>query len=216
LSDETNGEVEPYNTYPLKTDSDKARAVIEAIIFKMSDQQISERTGMKLSEVKRIRGNAEAILTADSLKNIDDARRSELYKLDMVEREAYEALQFSKNPEIISEEREEEGGQFGDKTSRMKRMRYRTAEAAYMKVILECIDQRCKILGLHAAKKIDITVEYNKYVVETVVPVMELFCEQENLPLASIERLGGMLEAAFKTNPFSFGNSRASGRKLIG
>jgi hypothetical protein len=102
--------------------------------------------------------------------NIDTADRLaiELAKIDATERRAWEALKKSDKPfEVEGGDRREEppGPATGSgngtpavvKTRTSYRRESRVADPRYMEVILKCIERRCKILGLDAPTRAELS-----------------------------------------------------------
>lgn len=82
------------------------------------------------------------------LTNMDDAMSEQLAKLDLVEREAHDAWEKSK---LDAQVRRVTSGPDG--RIRVSERRGQYGDPRFKEIILKCIAQRCKILGLEAPTK---------------------------------------------------------------
>lgn len=107
----------------------------------LSQQQISY-------DLKIIR--AEWLQSA--IRNFDEAKAIELAKIDAVELEYWTAWKRStEDKEITYSERSEKGSKEGE------RREGQSGNPAFLDGILKCIERRCKLLGLDAPEKKEIT-----------------------------------------------------------
>jgi hypothetical protein len=87
--------------------------------------------------------------------DINTARSQELARLDEIERECWAAWEESKRPKEATSTRQrrktgdgDEGGTTTQEAGR--RVENREGNSIFMDKILECVDKRCKLLGLYA------------------------------------------------------------------
>lgn len=130
----------------------------------VTQQQISK-------DLKAIR----AAWLVSAVRDFDALKAQELARIDGVEREAWQAWERSRLDKEVSvtEQVEGEGSitvtKFPDGkeiTTRKKLKARITREGqagvpAYLTVILACIERRCKILGLDAPQKFNITIDWD-------------------------------------------------------
>lgn len=128
----------------LQIDADRAR-IAEFLLRGYSQKQIAQ--DLELTEVMVSRDVAaiEQRWKNSPLIDFNEAKRRELARLDMVERMAFEAWEASKEDEKTTVQSGGEGR--GQAVSITKKSR--TGSEAYLRVIIQCVEQRCKILGLH-------------------------------------------------------------------
>jgi hypothetical protein len=88
---------------------------------------------------------------ASSIRDFDILKAEQLAKVDAVEREAWAAWQRSQQPREVTVTEQTDG----EKPSRKASMRRegQAGDPRFLERVQKCIDQRCEILGLHAAKK---------------------------------------------------------------
>lgn len=84
------------------------------------------------------------------LRNFDEARSRELMTLDRIEREAWAEWERSKKDVTIKEVSTDDE----NKKRAKQTQRGQTGAAAYLDVVLRCVDRRCKLLGLDSPTKI--------------------------------------------------------------
>lgn len=91
--------------------------------------------------------------------NLDEAKAKELARLDELERECWAAWEQSKSERTKA--RQETGGKGKDGkatvTKASMEKEQRDGNPAFLQAVLSCIDRRCKLLGLDAATKSELT-----------------------------------------------------------
>lgn len=91
--------------------------------------------------------------------NLDEAKAKELARLDQLERECWAAWTQSKSERTRA--RQETGGKGKDGkatvTKASMEKEARDGNPAFLQAVLSCIDRRCKLLGLDAAAKSELT-----------------------------------------------------------
>jgi len=95
---------------------------------------------------------------ASGVRNLDAAKERELLRLDAVEQEAWEAWRRSQQEQVTTEAETKPGKEEGWRTNRTK-LTKRTGygDARFLTVIENCIVRRCKILGIDAPKKVELS-----------------------------------------------------------
>jgi hypothetical protein len=90
------------------------------------------------------------------LINIDEAKARELARIDRVEREAWAAWERSKleAQTVTVKTRGTRGGQ--PTAERTDKSEGQTGDPSYLRIVQQCIEQRCKILGL-CSSTLDVT-----------------------------------------------------------
>ncbi len=91
--------------------------------------------------------------------NLDEAKAKELARLDELERECWAAWEQSKSERTKA--RQETGGKGKDGkatvTKASMEKEQRDGNPAFLQAVLSCIDRRCKLLGLDAPTKSELT-----------------------------------------------------------
>lgn len=103
---------------------------------------------------------------ASYLQDINVAKAKELARIDRVERAAWDAWEKSKDPARKTEKEKVESEQLdsGDRAfQKHRKVRAKTtemdrdADKEFMKIVQWCVDTRCKILGINAPQRYDIS-----------------------------------------------------------
>ena len=85
-----------------------------------------------------------------SLTDFNQRKAEELARLDRLEREYWNAWIESKKETQVSTTEQTKGGEGGDRLRAVVRKEQQTGNPQYLAGVQSCIEQRCKILGLHA------------------------------------------------------------------
>lgn len=85
-----------------------------------------------------------------AIRDFDSHREEQLAKLDEIEREAWNAWQQSKQDAITHV-----GGISADKTVDKTTTAKQVGDPRYLQIVKDCIERRCKMLGLDAPEKIE-------------------------------------------------------------
>ena len=100
------------------------------------------------------------------LSDVNAAKAKELARVDKIERAAWEEWERSKRTLARTEKEQienEQGGADGKAYNRHRKTRAkkieqeRDADRKFMEIVQWCVDTRCKILGLNAAQRYDIS-----------------------------------------------------------
>lgn len=100
------------------------------------------------------------------LEDVNAMKAKELARIDRIERAAWDEWERSKRTIAKTEKEQVENEQVGKdnvayqkhrKTRAKKVEQERDADKEFMKIIQWCVEQRCKILGLNAAQRYDIS-----------------------------------------------------------
>jgi len=78
-----------------------------------------------------------------------EAKVRVLLELDQIEDEANSAWEQSKEPAVTELTETIDGGEAGTATRTRRTVQYKVGDAKYLHIMLKCIAQRCKILGLY-------------------------------------------------------------------
>jgi len=80
-----------------------------------------------------------------------EAKVRVLLELDQIEDEANSAWEQSKEPAVTELTETIDGGEVGTATRTRRTVQYKVGDAKFLHIMLKCIAQRCKILGLYAS-----------------------------------------------------------------
>jgi len=85
-----------------------------------------------------------------SLHHMTEQKNKELAKLDLIEREAWEAWERSCNPSWAKQENKRVNKNTGamDTTSRIDITRSEVGDPRFLQIMQKCSEQRCRLLGL--------------------------------------------------------------------
>src|SRR5262245_22827380 len=122
--------------------------------------EICERLGMEPGQRSTISRDVKAIKLewrASAVRDFDQAKGRELAKLDALEKEYWEAWERSKAEKQSTRTRRRTrpagGGTATDDEAEVRK-EHRDGNPAFLEGALRCVDKRCEILGLNAAKKV--------------------------------------------------------------
>jgi hypothetical protein len=117
------------------------------------------------SQVRYDAGVIQKQWVEEYLTDINEMKAKELARIDVIEQEAWEAWERSKRTIAKTEKEQVENEQIDKsdtmyqkhrKTRAKKTEQERDADKEFMKIIQWCVDKRCEILGINAAKRYDI------------------------------------------------------------
>ncbi len=100
------------------------------------------------------------------LINMDEAKARELSKIDKVETAAWEAWEKTLTDDVITESTRIEDNAAAVRNPKAttytrgrvnKRTQTGRGDAKYLDIVLKCVNQRCRILGVYAPDKIDVS-----------------------------------------------------------
>jgi plasmid maintenance system antidote protein VapI len=135
----------------------RCRALDEVEIMSLkgaTQTEIAAKLGVSQGQVSRdlvLINERRALANAAAIKELRDR---ELSKLDVIERECWAAWARSQEPKEVSAQEKTSGGEDGDKFKASLRSEGQVGNPAFIREILDCIKQRSSLLGLDAAKKI--------------------------------------------------------------
>ncbi len=113
------------------------------------NKDIAEELGLADYTVCRDLAAVRAVLYEQAIENLDEARKLELAKINLIEAEAWEQWERSKQP------RTTKSATKGDTVNKQSfKEEERGGDPRYMEIILKCSDQRAKLLGL-VVNKVD-------------------------------------------------------------
>ena len=116
-----------------------------------TQMSIAAKFGLSQSQISRDITTLHRRWRESSLVDINEAKQRELERIDTLEREYWQAWEASKGEQQRSTASKE-----GDR-SRAQIVKYESAgDPRFLAGVQWCVEQRCKILGLHAAVKSDI------------------------------------------------------------
>jgi len=116
-----------------------------------SNKDIAEELGIADYTVCRDIARVRTVLFEQAVENLDEARKQELAKINLIEAEAWEAWERSKQPRTTKSVTK------GDTVNKQSaKEEERGGDPRYMEIILKCSEQRAKLLGL-VVNKVDMT-----------------------------------------------------------
>jgi hypothetical protein len=121
---------------------------------------IARELGVSISTVSRDITAVRDIWREDMAEEYAILKDRELARLDRVELAAWEGWQRSMRDEVVMTERMQPVGTGDEKAAvggQVIQTREQAGNPAFLSVLHQCISQRCKILGLNAPTKKDIT-----------------------------------------------------------
>lgn len=125
-------------------------AAVSALYLKgMLQYEIAEQLGITKAQITYDIKKLQAQWIESSLVNIDAVRQRELAKIDALEREYWDAWQNSKGTHEVKITAKEQ-----EKIKASLRSEELSGNPQFLTGVQWCIEQRCKILGLNAPKKI--------------------------------------------------------------
>lgn len=92
------------------------------------------------------------------LMNMDEIVAEQLAKIDLTEREAWEAWEKSKQDAKAISRTKDSGGEGGARTTVRRERRGQYGDPRFSEIVLKCIAQRCKLLGLEPPDKSEVKI----------------------------------------------------------
>ena len=136
-----------------KRDS-KAAEVIELYFTGMTQREIGERLGFSIYQVFKTLQDAKNLWHEWKLDEMDMRISGELARIDRIESEAWAGWNRSREDEVTRMAETTNSKDRGPETKRRKVRRGQSGEASFLRIALDCVDQRCKILGAYDVAKI--------------------------------------------------------------
>jgi len=130
------------------------RVIAQMYLEGYTQEQIAERLGIHQSTVSRQLKELHAQWLEEANKDYKEARDLELRKLAKVETEAWAAWRRSLGTKKTTVVEQVRGGKEGHLGRREVIEEELTGNPAFLRVVLQAIKQRAKILGLEAAQDI--------------------------------------------------------------
>jgi hypothetical protein len=149
--------------------TERRRRVAALYLENKTQGEIARALSVNQSTVSR---DLEAVgqeWLAAAATDLGARKAEELAKLDHLEREAWEAWDRSQRPAVTeTEQRTDAPAPTGEdvaratsssapppRVERARKTRHRAGNPAFLHVVLRCVEQRCKILGFDAPKKLE-------------------------------------------------------------
>jgi predicted transcriptional regulator len=120
--------------------------VAEAYLCGITQMQIAEKLGVTQATISNDLKALRKAWQKSALVDIDQMKEQELAKIDRLESEYWQAWEASKGVKRIKTG-EKRAGQEGRASVREED---RTGDPRYLRGVMDCIDKRCKILGIEA------------------------------------------------------------------
>ena len=139
---------------PKRTEFEREANLVEikdAYLRGDTQMAIAERLGLSQGQISRDLAKIQRRWRESSLVDINEAKQRELERIDVLEREYWQAWENSKG-----EQQRSTASKTGDQ-SRAQIVKYESAgDPRFLAGVQWCVEQRCKILGLLAAVKSDL------------------------------------------------------------
>ena len=139
---------------PKRTEFEREANLVEikdAYLRGDTQMAIAERLGLSQGQISRDLAKIQKRWRESSLVDINEAKQRELERIDVLEREYWQAWENSKG-----EKQRSTASKTGDQ-SRAQIVKYESAgDPRFLAGVQWCVEQRCKILGLLAAVKSDL------------------------------------------------------------
>ena len=139
---------------PKRTEFEREANLVEikdAYLRGDTQMAIAERLGLSQGQISRDLAKVQKRWRESSLVDINEAKQRELERIDVLEREYWQAWENSKG-----EQQRSTASKDGDR-SRAQIVKYESAgDPRFLAGVQWCVEQRCKILGLLAAVKSDL------------------------------------------------------------
>ena len=139
---------------PKRTEFEREAQLVEikdAYLRGDTQMAIAERLGLSQGQISRDLAKIQRRWRESSLVDINEAKQRELERIDVLEREYWQAWENSKG-----EQQRSTASKTGDQ-SRAQIVKYESAgDPRFLAGVQWCVEQRCKILGLLAAVKSDL------------------------------------------------------------
>ena len=139
---------------PKRTEFEREAQLVEikdAYLRGDTQMDIAARLGLSQGQISRDLAKIQRRWRESSLVDINEAKQRELERIDVLEREYWQAWENSKG-----EQQRSTASKDGDR-SRAQIVKYESAgDPRFLAGVQWCVEQRCKILGLLAAVKSDL------------------------------------------------------------
>lgn len=157
----------------------------------ISQSEIAERTGIDQATVSRTLKSLQSEWQSRSIMNIDERKRMELERIDLVEREAWVAWDKSKGKrtEQLTRSKGRPSKQDPTKMEMQPQIDVQNkqwesdGDPKYLSIVMQCVERRCKILGIDAPIK---TADY-QLSAQTPKPILRRIAAGVPVDIAHIE-----------------------------
>ena len=116
---------------------------------------IAEEFGVSQAQISNDLKAIRKDWVASAVRDFDQLKEQELQRVDNLEREYWEQYQASKKPKKSKVSRQVKGDR--ESIEATVREEERLGNPTYLNGVQWCIEQRCKILGIYAAVKNEVT-----------------------------------------------------------
>lgn len=120
----------------------------------LTQREIGDRVKLKVNQVYRILKRSKELWREWRVDNWDAHMTAELARIDRIESEAWAAWERSKSASVETLDESKDTAWGPMQTNRTKKTT-RYGEAMFLKVALECVDQRLKLLGAFDFAKLE-------------------------------------------------------------
>lgn len=138
---------------------DRYQQVTTLYLRGWTQKQIAAEVGVTQGMISQDLKEIQRRWREETAFNLDEAKGKELARLDELERECWAAWEQSKSERTKA--RQETGGKGRDGkatvTKASMEKEQRDGNPAFLQAVLSCIDRRCKLLGLDAPTKSELT-----------------------------------------------------------
>lgn len=166
---------------PARTEAEREQQLVVIADLRLQgwpQYKIAAHLGLHQSTISMDLAEVHRRWEAESIKKIDQYKSMELARIDKILVESWEAWENSKRPrkEVTVERRQRPPGEGQDgeaaepveETKRSLKHIDQIGDPRYLREIIRCIQERCKLLGLYADKS-TFTEEVNKMIAQIVI-----------------------------------------------
>jgi transposase len=162
----------------------------------ISQSEIAEKTGIDQATVSRTLKALQSEWQTRAILNVDERKRMELERIDLVEREAWQAWEKSKGKKSEQFTRSKGRPSKLDPTKMemqpqidvQNKQWEADGDAKYLTIVMQCVERRCKILGIDAPIK---TADY-QLTAQTPKPILRRIAAGVPVDIAHIEYALGL------------------------
>ena len=135
------------------------RRIAELYLEGWLQVDIADEVGLSQSTISNDLKALQAEWVKSSLVDFSEAKAKEVAKIDKLEREYYRAWRRScEDAETVKQKGEPAGTEGKVKTASVeKTTKGQAGDPRFLQGVQWCIDRRCKIIGIDAAAKLDVT-----------------------------------------------------------
>lgn len=133
------------------------RRIAELYLHGWLQVDIAEEVGVNQSTISRDLKSLHKEWLQSALVDIDEAKAKELAEVDNLEREYWRAWERSQLDKEIEIQETVTGGKEGSREREQTRLEGQAGDPRFLNGVEWCVERRCKLLGLDAPTRTDVT-----------------------------------------------------------